>query len=81
MLGAAWAGARALPGRAVLAAVAVTGVGGALALTTVVPLDRGSLNSSWLLLALAALGWLAASGSSRDPCAAGRPAGERSCGA
>ncbi|GAB3452697.1 serine hydrolase [Kineococcus endophyticus] len=67
VLGAAWAGARALPGRAVLAAVAVTGVGGALALTTVVPLDRGSLNSSWLLLALAALGWLAALGLVEGP--------------
>lgn len=62
VLGAAWAGRRVRPGRAALATVAVAGVGGALALTTVVPLDRGSLNASWLLLALAALGWLAALG-------------------
>ncbi|MEZ0165367.1 serine hydrolase [Kineococcus sp. LSe6-4] len=67
VLGAAWARSAALPARRVLVVLAVTGVGGALALSTVVPLDRGSLNSSWLLLALAALGWLAALGLVQGP--------------
>lgn len=60
VLGAAWARARRRPSRVLLAVVAVLALGAAGALTTLVPLDRGSLNSSWLVLALAALGWLAA---------------------
>ncbi|WP_432509500.1 serine hydrolase domain-containing protein [Kineococcus auxinigenes] len=66
VLGAAWArrggptaGPRTARGRAAAVAVGATALAAAAALTRVVPLERGSLNSSWLLLALAALGWLA----------------------
>ncbi len=66
VLGAAWArrgGAAGEPrtprGRAAAAVLGVAALAAAAALTRLVPLDRGSLNSSWLLLALAALGWLA----------------------
>ncbi|WP_432546757.1 serine hydrolase [Kineococcus sp. SYSU DK004] len=48
---------RRVPG-AVLVAAGAALVAGALALTRVLPLERWSLNNSWLLLALASLGWL-----------------------
>ena len=53
--------------RAALLVGGVTAVGVALALTRLVPLERGSLNASPLLLTVAALGWLLVVGAFADP--------------
>ncbi|MBB2900465.1 CubicO group peptidase (beta-lactamase class C family)/peptidoglycan/LPS O-acetylase OafA/YrhL [Kineococcus radiotolerans] len=67
VLGASWARARRRPGRAPLLAAGALALVSAAALTLVVPLERGSLNSSWLLLALVALGWLCLLAVVQDP--------------
>ncbi|WP_432562342.1 serine hydrolase [Kineococcus sp. SYSU DK003] len=67
VLGAAWARAVRRPGRGALLVAALGAPVLALGLTRVVPLERGSLNSSYLLLALVALGWLAALGAAQQP--------------
>ncbi len=71
LLGIAWATRR--PGRVTAGGVAVRAMTGGLliaatlAAALVVPLPRGSLNESYLLLAVAALGWLLLIGAAEQP--------------
>ncbi|WP_420123086.1 serine hydrolase [Nakamurella sp.] len=71
VLGVAWATRRPAPPdrRAVLvrAAAGLALVAATLAGSVVVPLPRGSLNESYLLLAVAALGWLLLIGAAEQP--------------
>ena len=71
VLGIAWATRRPAPpdGPAVRvrAAAGLTLIAAAGAASTVVPLPRGSLNESYLLLAVAALGWLLLIGAAEGP--------------
>lgn len=71
VLGVAWATRRpAPPDRRAVRVRATAGLGliaATLAAATVVPLPRGSLNESYLLLGVAALGWLLLIGAAERP--------------